>query len=68
MTTDLITPSRLLLGRNNRRSLGGYAKPESIGELYKSWWKVWMNEKIVDYIPQSPRWKSTSNSQQLAIL
>ena len=64
---DLITPSRLLLGRNNRRSLGGYVKMatpsrimEQMDKVYKSWWNVWKNEKIVDYIPQSPTWKTTS--------
>ena len=64
---DLITPSRLLLGRNNRRSLGGYVKMEGPSRLmeqmekvYRSWWKVWKDEKLVDYIPQSPLWKTTS--------
>ena len=65
--TDLITPSRLLLGRNNRRSLGGYAKLDSpsrlmdqMDKVYRSWWTVWKNEKITDYIPQSAKWKTTS--------
>ena len=64
---DLITPSRLLLGRNNRRSLGGYAKidvpsrlMDQMDRVYKSWWNVWVTERIVDYIPQSPTWKTTS--------
>ena len=64
---DLITPSRLLLGRNNRRALGGYAKMESPSRLMdqmelvnQSWWKVWVNEKIVDYIPKSPKWRTTT--------
>ena len=64
---DLITPSRLLLGRNNRRSLGGYVKMEGPSRLmeqmekvYRSWWSVWKDEKLVDYIPQSPLWKTTS--------
>ena len=64
---DLITPSRLLLGRNNRRSLGGYVKFESPSKLmsqmdlaYRSWWKTWMNEKIVDYIPQPKKWPKTT--------
>ena len=64
---DLITPSRLLLGRNNRRSLGGYVKIETptrlmeqMDKVYRSWWNVWKNEKIADYIPHSPLWKTTS--------
>ena len=64
---DLITPSRLLLGRNNRRSLGGYVKLDTpsrlmdqMDKVYKSWWAVWKNEKILDYIPQSTKWKKTS--------
>ena len=26
----------------------------------QSWWKVWVNEKIVDYIPKSPKWRTTT--------
>lgn len=56
---DLITPSRLLLGRNNRRALSGYptvSSPsrliEQMDRVYDSWWKVWRTQKLVDFIPQ----------------
>ena len=65
--TDLITPSRLLLGRNNRRSPTGYARisPPSrlldqLDSVYKAWWNVWSQEKIADYIPQPSKWTRSS--------
>ena len=69
--TDLITPSRLLLGRNNRRAMTGYARIQGPGRLmdqmervYRSWWEAWKNEKLLDYIPQPSKWlKSNGNVQ-----
>ena len=64
---DLITPSRLLLGRNNRRALSGYptvSSPsrliEQMDRVYDSWWKVWRTQKLVDFIPQPSKWKKTN--------
>ena len=64
---DLITPSRLLLGRNNRRALGGFATVsspsrliEQMNRVYEVWWKVWRSEKLVDFIPQPSKWKKTN--------
>ena len=63
---DLITPSRLLYGRNNRRAPVGACSLESPGRLlkqmdlvYESWWTVWAKEKLVDYIPQPSDFKKT---------
>ena len=64
---DLITPSRLLLGRNNRRALSGYARVstpsrllDQMDKVYDVWWKVWRTEKLVDFIPQPTKWKKTN--------
>ena len=61
---DVITPSRLLLGRNNRRAMSGYPRLDAPSrmmrqqdELYDLWWKIWRNEKLVDYIPQPKKWR-----------
>ena len=60
---DLITPSRLLLGRNNRRALGGHARIDSPSRLmqqmdnvYDAWWECWKNGRIADFIPASRKW------------
>lgn len=65
---DLLTPNRLLLGRNNRRSLGGYADladPQRLlqqnDEVYQAWWEVWEKEKLADYIPRPSKWKGATN-------
>lgn len=64
---DLITPSRLLLGRNNRRALSGFptvSSPsrliEQMDRVYDSWWNVWRTQKLVDFIPQPSKWKKTN--------
>ena len=64
---DLITPSRLILGRNNRRALSGYPRIstpsrliEQMDKVYDVWWNVWRTEKLVDFIPQPSKWKKTT--------
>ena len=64
---DLITPSRLILGRNNRRALSGYPRIstpsrliEQMDKVYDVWWNVWRTEKLVDFIPQPSKWKVTT--------
>jgi hypothetical protein len=61
--TDIITPSRILLGRNNRRAMSGYARIDSPSRLitqmdavYDNWWKAWSHQKLVDFIPQPVKW------------
>ena len=65
--SDLITPSRLLLGRNNQRAPTGYpriaSKSRQISQLdavYKAWWQTWKAEKLVDYIPAPSKWHKNS--------
>ena len=65
---DVITPSRLLLGRANRRAMAGYPKLDcpsrimaQLDEVYETWWKVWRKERIADFIPQPPKWKGNSD-------
>ena len=67
--TDVITPSRILLGRNNRRSLSGYARLDTpsrlitqMDKVYDNWWKAWANQKLVDFIPQPVQWTATNCS------
>ena len=64
--SDLITPSRLLFGRNNKRSPSGYCRIDSpsrliaqMDDVYKSWWETWKEERLVDFIPQPPKWNSS---------
>ncbi len=60
---DLITPARLLLGRNNRCAPAGSITMASGAQMLKhmelveqSWWKVWASQRIADYIPKSRQW------------
>ena len=62
---DLITPSRLLLGRNNTRALADLPTADNFSELVKqnadfekAWWTVWEAEKLIDMIPQPSKWRS----------
>ena len=64
--TDLITPSRLMLGRNNRRAPTDFAELATpsrllnqLRQVRESWWKVWKDEKLMDHIPQ-PKWFRSS--------
>ena len=68
---ELITPNRLMLGRNNSRSMSGEFKIQQPTRLMKqlelvfeAWWKVWASEKILDFVPQPPKW--TKNSGQVS--
>ena len=65
---DLLTPSRLILGRNNRRALSGQVKVEVPSRLVKqnseveeAWWKVWSTEKLQEFIPRSSKWSKSSD-------
>ena len=69
---DVITPSRLLLGRNNRRALAGYPRldvPSRMmrqrDEFYQAWWDIWRKEKLTDYIPQPSKWRDNSEELQV---
>ena len=60
---DLITPARLIHGRNNRRSLVGPVTLDvpsrlmkQVETVEKAWWDMWKTEKILEFIPQPPKW------------
>ena len=63
---DLLSPNRLMLGRNNSRAVAGIphiGTPSRIlkqnEDLFTAWWNVWKTERLIDYIPQPSKWKST---------
>ena len=63
---DLITPNRLLLGRNNRRAQSGcstfdapHRVQEQIEQVYEAWWDAWKREKLVQFVPQPKKWDKT---------
>ena len=69
---DLITPSRLLLGRNNRQALAGFAKIEKptrimkqLDSVYKAWWDTWFHQKLSDFIPRNRKW--TENKGEVKV-
>ena len=60
---DLITPARLLLGRNNKRAITDLplinswtAMQGEIETIQQAWWKVWYSEKLTDLVPQPKKW------------
>ena len=60
---DLITPSRLLLGRNNNRAPGGQLTVERPGKMLeamedveRSWWEAWKELKVGEYVPKPKKW------------
>ena len=64
---DLLTPNRIILGRNNQRALSGFCRIEGpsrlidqMNKVFDAWWKVWRNECLVKYIPQPPLWNKTT--------
>lgn len=64
---DLITPSRLIHGRNNRRAMAGPCRIDvpsrlikQMETMYKAWWTVWKTEKLLDYIPRPAKWLKSS--------
>ena len=64
---DLITPSRLMLGRNNKRAPSGYPRIESFSrqvkqmdDVHKAWWAVWKDERIETYVPAPSKWHKSS--------
>ena len=70
--TDLITPSRLILGRNNRRAPTGYTRVDSfsrqvedLDKVHKSWWKTWKLERLLEYIPRPNKWLKNTREPQV---
>ena len=65
---DLITPSRLLLGRNNQRAPGGQLtvqQPgkimESMEEIERAWWNAWKELRVGEFVPKPSKWTNTSD-------
>ena len=63
--SDLITPNRLLLGRNNRRAVAGLSvtsQPQliqrQIEEVEVAWWNVWVAEKLGGLVPRPTKWET----------
>lgn len=64
---DVITPSRLMFGRNNRRAPTGMitlTRPgrllKQMEQVYESWWTVWAKEKLADYVPKPAKFSHTA--------
>ena len=65
---DLITPSRLILGRNNTRApvgintfSGKHSRLlQQMDEVEAAWWRVWEKEKLVTLVPRARKWKGGS--------
>ena len=61
---DLITPARLLHGRNNQRAPGQLPQgprptrlARQIVEIEEAWWKIWSDQKLSDLVPKSDKWR-----------
>ena len=66
---DVLTPNRLLMGRNNKRSPDSITQvpsnsrlAEQLEEVERSWWKLWASEKLVDFVPQPAKWPRSNNN------
>ena len=63
---DIITPSRLMHGRNNRRCLSGSARADLPSKVIKqmqqtteAWWEVWQTQYITNYVAQPRKWRES---------
>ena len=70
--TDLITPSRLILGKNNLRAAGCVTHIERPGRLMEqlleveaAWWRVWHDQKLVDFIPSARKWRDSDDNVRI---
>jgi hypothetical protein len=61
---DILTPKRLLLGRNNRRSMSGVDRKsrvlEGIEHVFQSQWQVWNCTRLSDFVSKPPKWFRSS--------
>ena len=63
---DLITPNRLIMGRNNREALSGIALIDQSAakliqqnrDVQESWWSAWTDKKIADFVPKPSKWQN----------
>ena len=70
--TDLITPNRLLLGRNNTRAVAGLpmdCQPSNVvlqnDEIQKAWWQVWVGERLRQLVPRPDKWRKGEPDVQI---
>ena len=61
--SDLITPNRLILGRSNKRVVGGLVTAcqpgrilMQIDEVERAWWQVWVKERLRELVPRPSKW------------
>ena len=61
---DILTPNRLIVGRNNLRAASSIPTvndasriSEHLAEVERAWWAVWEKERITDYVPQPKKWR-----------
>jgi hypothetical protein len=64
---DILTPNRLLLGRNNGRSMSGPCTVDSNSRMleaiecvFQSWWQVWNHTRLSDFVSKPPKWFRSS--------
>ena len=60
---DLITPARLMYGRNNKRAMSGQVTVDmptrmmkQMRESEEAWWKVWTDQRLQAYVPMPRKW------------
>jgi hypothetical protein len=69
---DIITPARLIHGRNNRRCLSG---PVTVGtpsrlmrqikETEEAWWTIWTTQKLAEFVPSPPKWNVKEGTMEV---
>ena len=66
---DIITPARLMHGRNNRRAMSGQVIIDMPSRLMKqmrdseeAWWRIWKDQKLQEYIPKPSKWLDSAGS------
>jgi hypothetical protein len=64
---DVLTPNRLILGRNNRRSMSGPCTVdsksrmlESIEAVFQTWWGLCNDIRLADFVSKPPKWFRSS--------
>jgi hypothetical protein len=63
---DVITPARLIHGRNNRRCMSGPVTLDvptrlmkQIKDTEEAWWKVWTTQRLGEFVPSPKKWKES---------
>ena len=71
---DIITPSRLIHGRNNRRCLSGFARADlpskvmrQMEQTTQAWWEVWQTQWLSHYITQPRKWLESGGKVDIVV-